>query len=312
MNDVDRYKPGFKKLVHHLDHLKKIQNREVVGPIHLSVFPTNRCQLKCAYCGFRNTKRNSDELSLEDYKIAIDTLQKYGLKATENSGGGDPLLWKHFSESTEYSHKKGLNLSLVTNGLGLADIPKDVLKLYDWIRVSIQSTEYAENIAFDYIPNNVEKTMSFIVHDENDIKELDRLYSFAKKKNIIIRVAPERPCSEEWANKVLSRVWELGNPLIGFEKNGNKPVGCYMAYIRAALDWNGYFIPCPSIEITPESTGIIPDSFKLCHATQIEEWLQNNRPHDLGYQCSFCNCGHDTNGLIYTLLEEIKDVNFVQ
>ena len=84
MNDL-HYKPGILKLIHHQEHLRKIEAGEVVGPIHLSVFPNNRCQLACPYCCFNKTIRNNAELSLEDFTTAMDVLSKYGLKAVEIS-----------------------------------------------------------------------------------------------------------------------------------------------------------------------------------------------------------------------------------
>lgn len=311
MDNHIEYKPGLHKLIHHLDHLQKIQNKQIVGPIHLSVFPTNFCQLKCSYCCFGKTERTNSELSFEDYKIAIDTLVKYGLKATEFSGGGCPLLWSHFSEAIEYAKNKNLKLSLVTNGLALKNIRKEILEKFDWIRVSIQSEEYARKILFNKIPDNVKKSMSFIVYDNWSLNEIKNIYNFAKEKNIIIRVAPNRPCEKEWEEIVENEVKKYGYPLLFFEKEYGNSNGCYMIYIRAGLDWNGNFLPCPSIELSPEHVGKIPEDFGVCKAKDIEKWLINNTPHDLGYKCSFCNCGKNSNDFIGLLLKEVEDKDFV-
>jgi len=311
MDNFSQYKPGLHKLVHHLDHLKKLQNREPSSPLHLSVFPTNFCQLECPYCGFRKVKRNNTELSFEDFSKAIDVLVKYGLKAMEQSGGGDPLLWSHFDKATEYAYNKGLKLSLVTNGLELGHMSSKTLSLFSWIRVSIQSEAYARKIDLSKIPNNIKRSMSFIVHDEKSFNELDKIHEFAKEKNILIRIAPNRPCDKSWANKVKDKAENLGHPFLFFEKSNETPNGCYMAWIRAALDWEGNFLPCPSIELTPECAGYIPDNFKLCKVSELEEWILNNPVHDLGHRCKFCNCGKDTNDFVYGMLQDIEDVDFV-
>lgn len=311
MSDFSQYKPGLHKLVHHLNHLKKLQNGEPTSPLHLSIFPTNFCQLQCPYCGFRKIKRNDAELSFEDFKIAIDVLTKYGLKAVEQSGGGDPLLWSHFDEATKYMYNKGLKLSLVTNGLALGKTPKETLGLFSWIRVSIQSEEYARKINLNRIPKNIKRSMSFIVHNDKSFDELESIHDFAEENDILIRIAPARPCTKEWALSVEEKVKSLGHPLLFFEKSNETPAGCYMAWIRAALDWEGNFLPCPSIELTPEYAGYIPDNFKLCKASELEEWLLNNPAHDLGYRCQFCNCGKDTNDFVHLLTHEVDDVDFV-
>jgi organic radical activating enzyme len=306
-----QYAPGLKKLIHHQEHLSKIEKREIVGPIHLSVFPNNFCQLNCEYCCFSKTQRNSDELSLSDFKIAIDTLKKYGLKATEISGGGDSLLWSNFDQAIEYAYSKNLKLSLVTNGLLLDSKSKDILEKFNWIRISVQSTEYAKKINMNHIPSNVKTSMSYIVYNKKSLSEIGKLYQFSKDKNIIIRVAPIRPCDKLWEQKVQKKVEQYGHPLIFFNKEFGTPLGCYMIYLRAALDWNGNFLPCPSIELSPEHAGKIPEDFGVCKVSEIENWLSTNRPHDLGYQCSFCNCGKNSNDYIHDLLEKMEDVNFV-
>jgi len=99
LTEYNEYRPGLKKLIHHPEHLAKIQRRESVAPLHISVFPNNTCQLDCPYCCFKNTERTPEELSYEDFCEAVTVLKKRGLKALELSGGGDPLLWTHFERS---------------------------------------------------------------------------------------------------------------------------------------------------------------------------------------------------------------------
>ena len=310
MNDL-QYRPGLNKLIHHQEHLRKIEAGEVVGPIHLSVFPNNRCQLACPYCCFNKTIRNNAELSLEDFTTAIDVLSKYGLKAVEISGGGESLLWSHFSPAVSYVHNKGLKLSLVTNGLAIKDISSDILNKFNWIRVSIQSVEYAKKLDLSNIPADVKTSMSYIVYDDKSIAEIARLYDYAKEKDIIIRVTCIRPCTLEFEQRVYDEVQRYGKPLIMFKKEPGVVEGCYMLWIRAALDWNANFLPCPSIELSPEYAGKIPENFGICKVGGIDEYLRSHKPHDLGWRCSFCNCGKDSNDYIHNLLQEINDVDFV-
>jgi len=309
--EINHFSPGLHKLIHHTEHLAKIQRGEIVGPIHVSVWPTNKCQLACTYCCFRNVMRNDIELGLHDFKHATNVLRSHGLKAMEFSGGGEPLLWKHFDETVEFAFQEGLKLSLVTNGLLLPKIPTKTLEKFTWIRVSIQSANYARKIDFDCIPKNVRHSASFIVHDDHTLAGIKNLYLFAKDLNLVIRVAPIRPCTLEWEKTVGDETDKYGYPLVFFRKESGTPLGCYMIYLRAAIDWNGNFLPCPSIELGYESEANIPDDFAVCHVSKLEEWLQNNPPHDMGYRCKFCNCGKESNDLIYNLLQPIEDVDFV-
>ena len=306
----EQYRPGILKLLHHQEHLAKIEKGEVVGPIHLSVFPNNFCQLECEYCCFSKTIRDKKELDLTDFITAITVLKIYGLKAVELSGGGDPLLWSHFSDAVDYAHDIGLKLSLVTNGLAIKNISPDILSKFNWIRISIQSVAYAKKLNLRNI-KDIKTSMSYIVHDNKSFAEIEKLYHYAVENNVIIRVTSIRPCTPEFEQRVYDEVQKYGEPLIMFKKEYGSPPGCYMLWIRAALDWQGNFLPCPSIELSPEYAGKIPENFGVCKVGGIDEYLRNNKPHNLGWNCSFCNCGRDSNELIHNLLQEIDDVDFV-
>lgn len=307
----DLFKPGLGKLIHHQEHLAIMERGGIVGPIHVSVWPTNECQLNCEYCCFGKTERNTTFLSYRDFMHSVNILKKYGLKALEFSGGGDPLLWCNFEQAVWYAKVQNLHLSLVTNGLALKNIWQDTLSKFDWIRVSIQSAQYARNIDMSWVPNNVRKSLSYIVNDEDKFGEIERIYEFAKKYDIVVRVAPKRPCDLSFVKLVKNEVNKWGYPLLFFDKESGSPDGCYFAWIRGAIDWNGMYLPCPSIELSPESAGKIPDDFAICHVSELGNWLINNPPHDMGYRCSHCNCGKEVNNFVHQLLQKVEDVNFV-
>jgi hypothetical protein len=204
-----------------------------------------------------------------------------------------------------------LKLSLITNGLDLEKKSKEILGKFNWIRASVQSVKYAESINLKHVPSTVKTSMSYIVYDKKGIDEIKYLYQFSRDTNTIIRVGPKRPCTKSWEKTVENEVKSYGFPLLFFSKEAGSPAGCFMAYIRGAIDWKGNFLPCPSIELSPEFAGRIPNSFALCKISELEDWLINNPPHDLGYICSFCNCGKDTNDFIYNLLKNVEDEDFV-
>jgi len=303
------YTPGVHKLLHHLEHLNLMTNGNPVAPIHVSVWATNNCQLNCSYCCCRKMAREGVELNIDLYKNAISVLYRYGTRAVEWSGGGEPLLWTHFSEAVDFTYKLGLKQSLITNGLALKDISIETLSKFSWIRISVQSVEHAKKIDYQRIP--VKTSLSYIVPNNADVSTLTKLQKFAKQKSIIVRVATQKPCSE-WREAIVSDAVErLGEPLFFSKKTSGQSNGCYIAWIRAAIDWRGNFLPCPAIQTSNEFDGLIPDEFILCNIADIEKWILDNRLHDLGYNCAFCNCGKEENDFIHELLEEVADVDFV-
>jgi organic radical activating enzyme len=312
--NVFKLSPGAHKLVYHPEHLTRIKNGYITAPIHLSVWPNNKCQLRCSYCCGKNVKEEDrqKELSLDEFKTAIDILGSYGLKAIEFSGIiGEPLLWKHFEEAVDYAYKKDIKMSLITNGLKLSEISNETLLKLEWIRVSLQSVSHAKQIDFDNISDYTRVSCSFIVANEEAISKIKELYIFALETDVIVRIAVARPSTKEFEELVGKEVNKFGDPLFFSVKEFGTPLGCYMPYVRAALDWNGNFLPCPSMQLNVESEGCIPKDFSLCHINGMEDWLINNRPHDLGYRCKFCNCGYESNNFIYNLLNGVEDVDFV-
>ena len=308
--DTKKYSPGVFKLLHHLDYLQKIVKGEPVAPIHVSIWPTSTCQLHCPYCCGRNITDKGKELGLEEFKSAVDVLYKYGTKAIELSGVvGEPLLWKYLDEGVDYAYQKGIKISLITNGLALKDVSKETLKKFSWIRVSLQSVNHAKMIQWNDIPTKI--NASYMVYNESSLKNTSKLYDFAKENNIVVRIAVARPCSVEWEDKVEKVIDFFDDYLFFAKKELGQPSGCYAAYFRAGIDWNGYFLPCPSIELNEENVGTIPSDFRLCHISELENWILSNPPHDLGFRCNYCNCGKQENEFIHDLLDDINDIDFV-
>jgi MoaA/NifB/PqqE/SkfB family radical SAM enzyme len=252
------------------------------------------------------------ELGIEEFKSAIDVLVKYGTRAIEFSGiCGEPLLWSHFEESVRYAFFKGLKLSLITNGLAIPEISETTLSRFEWIRVSLQSLNHANKIDFKHIPDNVRVSCSYVVANEANLNTVGYLYNFAKNNNMVVRVAVQRPCSEEREEDVKELVDVYGDPLFFSDKEMSSPAICYMAWIRAAIDWNGNFLPCPSVSLNEEYEGFVPKEFILCHISELEKWLNDNPPKDLGYRCKICNCGKENNDFIHELLQGGTDIDFV-
>jgi len=307
-----KYQPGLHKLVHHLDHLSWMKDG-IVAPIHVSVWPTKRCQLKCDYCMFRKYT-DEGELGLEEFKEAITVLSSFGTKAIEFSGGGEPLLWPHFEHAVLWAKGQGLKLSLITNGIALNGVSDAILKQFDWIRISVTSIDRLQEIDIERIKKVTRVSLSYIV--PNTYKDpsamLSELYWISGENDIVTRIATEKPSGNGRELEIKRMVNEYVYGVFFYsEKPEGSPKGCYMPWIRAAIDWRGNFLPCPGITHAPEHKGLIPDSFILCHIKDLEEWISKNKPHDLGHRCLFCNCGKEINDFIHEIFTKVEDVDFV-
>jgi len=301
------------KLIHHFEHLDDMREGcSYIAPIHVSVWPTLKCQLKCSYCLCRN-ETGDEELDIEQFKKAVDFLAGHGTKAIEWSGGGEPLLWQHFEEAVKYVFSQNIKMSLITNGLELNNLRETLLIYFEWIRISVVSMKQIEGIDIERIKKHTRVSLSHIIPRKlysSIFDMLDELHEYSKTHNLITRIAISRPSGTESENGVALKVSEYGDPFFMSHKEPGEPKGCYMAWIRAAIDWRGNFLPCPAVELSEESEGYIPDKFKLCHISELEKWLSSGA-HDLGFRCSFCNCGKEINDFVHELFTEIEDVDFV-
>jgi organic radical activating enzyme len=309
---MNEFTPGVHKFVKHLEHIQKMKNGEAVAPIHVSIWPTIRCNFKCSYCCCKDTPRNAPDLGLEVYIRAINVLRRYGTKAIEFSGGGEPLLWESFNSAVSYAAGIGLKVSLITNGVYLNKIPKEVLEKLAWIRISFQSAEHAKSIDYAHL-KGIKYSGSCIATGEiGGIQKLVSMAEFCGENKIPLRIATEKPCGGEFESRVRHIVSLAGYPYVFFsDKLHGVPDGCYMAWIRAAIDWEGNFLPCPAMHLSEEYKGLIPEKFRLCHVDRLEEWINQNRTHDLGFRCSTCNCGKENNDFFHKVVANIADEDFV-
>jgi MoaA/NifB/PqqE/SkfB family radical SAM enzyme len=77
---------------------------------------TYRCQCNCIHCSVGDYKKNEYELSDQEIKAAIDFINSWGpVKIT--FFGGEPLLRENLVGLVDYAAKKGIRVSLDTNGL---------------------------------------------------------------------------------------------------------------------------------------------------------------------------------------------------
>ncbi|MHB8880758.1 MAG: radical SAM protein [Thermodesulfovibrionales bacterium] len=95
---------------------KTIKKRQ---PIFLSLFISNRCNLRCKYCFVIDDTISKDilnaEYSKEEVKSIIDEFYDLGTRMVFLLGG-EPLLHKDIGEIVDYIVKKGIYLHIITNG----------------------------------------------------------------------------------------------------------------------------------------------------------------------------------------------------
>ena len=122
------------------DFSKRIHDKTVSARIPLGggIEPTLRCNLKCSHCYVAYDSKKK-EMTYEEICYILDEITEAGclwLLIT----GGEPLVRNDFLDIYTYAKKKGLIITLFTNGTLVTPEVADQLK--EWLPFSVEITLY--------------------------------------------------------------------------------------------------------------------------------------------------------------------------
>ena len=131
---MDKQYLGNLKLFHHPDRVNAYLKNEIVFPVSVKMYLTDRCNITCSYCIYADRISNR-ELSIEEAKKVIDKLKKMGVRSIVLTGG-EPTLYKKLESFGKYAFDLGLDLGLITNGI----IYPEIFKYLKWVRISLDTS----------------------------------------------------------------------------------------------------------------------------------------------------------------------------
>ena len=231
-------------------HQKVIRDGKII-PIHAQISPTNRCNLNCKFCSYRDREKNL-EMTLDEIKTAIGVLADRGTKAITWTGGGETCLYKEINEAIDYASDFGIKSGLVTNGILLK-------KLYyhdnlTWCRISSSDDRVPE---FDSIKEAIkinprtDWAFSHVVTAKPNYETINGLIDFANKNNFThVRLVSDL-CDLDNVPSMAEVTSEIKNSRIDDSKviyqgrkdstRGNK--NCYISLLKPTICPEGIF-PC--------------------------------------------------------------------
>jgi len=140
----DEYSPY--KIVHNMDLVEKLKNKERFYPQQVHFVPMNICNHNCSFCAYRmdgySSSQNFQDKDWirEDKCIEIlNDLKAGGTKAIQYTGGGEPTVHPQINNLFKHTLDLGLELALVTNGMKMDDTTIDLLANAQWVRFSLDS-----------------------------------------------------------------------------------------------------------------------------------------------------------------------------
>lgn len=99
--------------------------------LNVSLDLSNECNLNCPYCftapaNSSRREKDTDCLSLEEYKEIVLQLKEAGTKTINIIGAGEPTLYRHFDELINFISLQGIKVCVSTNGILLASQNKRI------------------------------------------------------------------------------------------------------------------------------------------------------------------------------------------
>jgi radical SAM protein with 4Fe4S-binding SPASM domain len=122
---------------------------------------THKCNLNCKHCYSNSGAEVETELTTEEALRVVDQLADFGVTALAFSGG-EPLIRKDFFEVASYAAKRGLYVSVATNGTLLTEENVKRLKQakINYVEVSIDGARAQTHDSFRGVPGTFDKAVA--------------------------------------------------------------------------------------------------------------------------------------------------------
>lgn len=273
------------KLLHNLDRLKEMQ-KGYFRPISVQLAPTNKCNLNCVMCSVAD-RNKSEELSLEQSVQVLSDFKTLGAKTVELTGGGDPTMYKYVNEVIEFAAYNYDGVGLITNGVRLDNISYKNLSRLTWLRISLNSLDYVEDINID-VPSNVTLGFSYVITDLSNEKQLEKVAAYADKYNATyVRIVPNCLSIED-INKSTEMVQHYLNKHSKFffqQKKYTVPERCWMHLIKPFVNADGFVYHCSANPLIDRQFN---SNFRLCSIDDIVKTWENSYGNPKAFNT--CNC----------------------
>lgn len=297
------------KFWRHQEQMWNYFNNDPNTVISTHISPEGACNLKCPYCSvtFRDTHERID---LDVIKKYVDDLMTRGLKAVILTGGGEPTGYKHFNELVRYIHGKGLSVALINNGTLTHKIADDVLKMFSWVRVSINmfpNWEERIKFPFDKVSDDciIGCSSVFTADHEQSEDTKDRVLMYKKISKVAdncgakyIRLLPD--CLLE-QDKLIEQHSALDEILAEVNDDryfhqyklhgAPKSAVCHQSYFRPYLSevQGGTVYPCDSVVLNG-AVAHFAETYQLCKAEDVLMYIDRNIAHkfDAREDCKGC------------------------
>lgn len=113
-------------------------------PLTINLSLSYRCNFNCLHC-YSREQQNERELTFEEHKRVVDILSDWKVPFL-NLGGGEPLIVPYLFEYVKYASRKGLHVSMNSNGYLIDEEIAKQIKLAGFKSVGISIDSPIEEV----------------------------------------------------------------------------------------------------------------------------------------------------------------------
>lgn len=339
--DAPPKEAGIEKLFLNPEKTKSILEKNITDatyPISVEMTLTNACNMNCVYCSdamLRSRQGVTEQIGLEDFKRLFDDLSTGGTKGIVIEGGGEPTLYSHFDEVVHYAKSAGLAVGLITNGSKRLD--EDVVKEFEWIRVSLDAStpeEYKKLKGVDYYEKVIDNIayyakhcntvgVGYVVTKEN-VSCIEALVMRLRElKASYIQLRPVVDCEELYPYGIdlsylkIYMTNSFGVQVDGMVENaysGNHGLPCYASSITSIISGDGSVYICGRLNIYPWLKPI--GNIKKQSFYEIWNGEERKKQTEMIYDASFCKqncpqCRISKFNALFEKLYAVKTMHFI-
>lgn len=303
-------------------------------PIHVQLNPTNKCVFSCSFCSC-SSRDKSLELDFTECTDAMSVAKAYGCKSVTITGGGEPLLYRYFSEMVDELRRMKVDVGLVTNGALMDKVDLSVLDKLTWIRISAsdelktQMKRYGKDVDSWFMnigkavktTRRVDWSFSFVLTQESDFMFLVRLVNFANRYNFThIRVVNdilnvEKLTQAMAMTKHYFRSNHFDDHRVIYQDRATWTKGsnpCYISLLKPVIGADGYIYPCCGAQYAlADPARDYEKTMRMANISDVsfENLFQGQQFFD-GSKCVKCYYS-GYNDMLRVLMNGLQHVNFV-
>lgn len=302
--------------------LREVDEHNRLLPVHIQFLPTNRCNLKCKFCSC--SERDAQlEMDFELARQIIGKCRLAGTKAVTITGGGEPIMYPQFAELVDCFFENNIKIGLVSNGLLLHTVPKEILSKITWCRISNDdfrtfSKTYKSHLTRVVTESaSVDWAFSHVVSSTPNFEEIARVVQFANDHDFThVRLVADLFHPEDIDMEAIKshlHTMEVDDAKVIYQgrKMFERGADCYIGYLKPLIGPDAKVYACCGVQYALEvPSKDLPQELCLGDAVDIDSIMANsNIPLD-GAVCVKCYY-NNYNNILRGMLKSVVHREFV-